>query len=376
MAFIIKKNYLFFRLIAGFVFIIAFNTAFNTACAERIKDLVSISGVRSNHLIGYGLVVGLDGTGDNEAFTKQSFKSMLDKLGVTIPSTITPGIKNVAAVSLHAELPAFAKMGQKIDVTISSLGNAKSLRGGTLLLAPLKGMDSKIYAVAQGNLVVGGLSAGGEDGSKITVNLPVVGRIPNGAIVEAEVPSPFQFAKSLTFNLNRSDFSTSKALSDIINQYMGPQTARSIDATSVVVNLPEDQNKKVMFISALENLEVKVGIPIAKVVINSRTGTIIIGQNVLVGPAAITHGTLTVTITENKGVSQPQALSLGQTTQTNKSDVIVTQDKSRMFLLQPDVSLESIVRAVNQIGVAPGDLVAILEALKQAGALKAELEVI
>ncbi len=344
--------------------------------AERIKDLVSISGVRSNHLIGYGLVVGLDGTGDNEAFTKQSFKSLLDKLGVTIPASITPGIKNVAAVSLHAELPAFAKMGQKIDVTVSSLGNAKSLRGGTLLLAPLKGMDSNIYAVAQGNLVVGGLSASGEDGSKITVNLPVVGRIPNGAIIEAEVPSPFQCAQSLTFNLNRSDFSTAKALSDTINKYMGPQTARALDATSVFVYLPEDQDKKVMFISALENLEVQVGIPIAKVVINSRTGTIIIGQNVMVGPAAVTHGSLTVTITENKDVSQPQPLSLGVTAEVNKSDVVVTQDKSRMFLLQPDVSLESIVRAINQIGVAPGDLVAILEALKQAGALKAELEVI
>jgi flagellar P-ring protein precursor FlgI len=301
---------------------------------------------------------------------------MLDKLGVTIPAGINPGIKNVAAVSLHAELPAFGKMGQKIDVTISSLGNAKSLRGGTLLLAPLKGMDGKIYAVAQGNLVVGGLSASGEDGSKITVNLPVVGRIPNGAMIEVEVPSPFQCAQSLTFNLNRSDFSTSKALSDVINKYMGPQTATALDATSVLVNLPEEQHKKVMFISALENLNVEVGIPIAKVVVNSRTGTIIIGQNVVVGPAAITHGSLTVTITENKDVSQPQPLSLGVTTETNKSDVIVTQDKSRMFLLQPSVSLESIVRAVNQIGVAPGDLVAILEALKQAGALKAELEVI
>lgn len=356
--------------------IIFLSLFFGTACAERIKDLVTISGVRSNHLIGYGLVVGLDGTGDNEAFTKQSFKSMLDRLGVTIPSTITPGIKNVAAVSLHAELPPFAKIGQKIDVTISSLGNAKSLRGGTLLLAPLKGIDNKIYAVAQGNLVVGGLSALGEDGSKITVNLPVVGRIPNGAMIEAEVPSPFQFAQSLTFNLNRSDFSTAKALSDVINQYMGPQTARAIDAISVQVNLPNDQDKKVMFISALENLDVQVGIPVAKVVINSRTGTIIIGQNVVVGPAAITHGSLTVTITENKGVSQPQPLSQGVTTPTVKSDVIVTQDKSRMFLLQPDVSLESIVRAINQIGVAPGDLVAILEALKQAGSLKAELEVI
>lgn len=344
--------------------------------AERIKDLVSISGVRSNHLIGYGLVVGLDGTGDNEDFTKQSFKSMLDKLGVTIPASVTPGIKNVAAVSLHAELPAFGKMGQKIDVTISSIGNAKSLRGGTLLLAPLKGMDGKIYAVAQGNLVVGGLSASGEDGSKITVNLPVVGRIPNGAMIEAEVPSPFECAQTLTFNLNRSDFSTAKSLSDVINKYMGPQTATALDATSVLVNLPEDKHQKVMFISALENLNVNEGLPIAKVVVNSRTGTIIIGQNVVVGPAAITHGSLTVTITENKDVSQPQPLSLGVTTETNKSDVIVTQDKSRMFLLQPNVSLESIVRAVNQIGVAPGDLVAILEALKQAGALKAELEVI
>ena len=347
-----------------------------TADATRVKDLASIQGVRDNQLLGYGLVVGLDGTGDTESFTKQSFRNMLNRLGVTIPADITPNIKNVAAVALHATLPAFTKPGQSLDVTVSSIGNAKSLRGGTLLMAPLKAADGQVYALAQGNLIVGGLSAQGLDGSKIAVNVPVVGRIPNGALVERGVPNPFGHTSTLIYNLHRSDFTTAKRLTDAVNDYIGKGAAVAIDATSIKVNIPENEANKVMFVSTIENLQVRPGETAAKVIVNSRTGTIVIGKYVKVGPAAIAHGNLTVTITENPEVSQPNALSDGATTVTNSSEVVVTQDNSRMFLLQPDVKLDSIVSAVNKVGAAPSDLMAILEALKQAGALTAELEII
>lgn len=346
------------------------------ASAVRVKDISSIQGVRSNQLVGYGLVVGLNGTGDTETFTKQSFKSMLNKLGVTIPPNITPSIKNVAAVALHADLPAFSKPGQKIDVTVSSIGNAKSLRGGTLLLAPLKGADGNIYAVAQGNLIVGGLSAEGTDGSKITVNVPVVGRIPNGAIVERGVPNPFFHTNHIVLNLHKSDFTTARRVSDMINEYVGPSSATPIDATSIKVMVPEDIETKVAFVSAIENLDVNPGIIPARIIVNSRTGTIVIGSNVTVGPAAISHGNLTVTITETKEVSQPQPLSAGVTTPIDNSEVLVTQDKSRMFLLRPEAELESIVKAINKVGASPSDLMAILEALKEAGALNADIQII
>lgn len=344
--------------------------------AERLKDISSIQGVRSNQLIGYGLVVGLDGTGDTETFTKQSFKSMLIKLGVTIPQNINPTIKNVAAVALHAELPAFSKPGQKIDITVSSIGNAKSLRGGTLLLAPLKAADGNVYAVAQGSIIVGGLAAEGEDGSRVTVNVPVVGRIPNGATVERSVPSPFAHSEFLTFNLHAADFTTVRRASEAINRMMGPNTAMPIDATSIKVKAPPELSERVAFVAALENIEFTPADMPAKIIVNSRTGTIIIGKHVTVGPAAITHGNLTLTITENKQVSQPAPLSNGVTTEIAESEVIITQDNSRLFVLQPDVSLESIVSAINKVGAAPSDLMAILEALKQAGALHADLQII
>ncbi|MBI2791126.1 MAG: flagellar basal body P-ring protein FlgI [Gammaproteobacteria bacterium] len=343
--------------------------------AERIKDLVAIQGIRSNQLVGYGLVVGLDGTGDTEAFTKQSFRSMLNNLGVTIPANIVPNIKNVAAVALHADLPAFAKPGQRIDITVSSLGNAKSLRGGSLLLAPLKGADGNVYAVAQGDLIVGGLSAEGADGSKITVNLPVVGRIPNGAIVERGVPTPFSQSDMMILNLHRSDFTTARRMAEAINTAIGPGVASTIDSTSVKVHMPLNVNDKVTLVSAIENIEFTPGENRARIVVNSRTGTIVIGKHVTVGPAAIAHGNLIVTVTEREQVSQPQPLSNGVTTITPKSDVSVSQTEGRMFLLKA-VSLEAIVNAVNKVGTAPGDLMAILEALKQAGALNADLEII
>ncbi len=343
--------------------------------ADRIKDVSTIQGIRSNQLVGYGLVVGLDGTGDKELFTKQSFKSMLNNLGVTIPPNIIPSIKNVAAVAIHAELPAFAKPGQRIDITVSSIGDAKSLRGGSLLLAPLKGADGNVYAVAQGDLVVGGLSAEGADGSKITVNIPEVGRIPNGAIVERGVPSPFAHSDTMIINLNRSDFTTARRMSETINTAMGPGRSSPLDATSVKVHMPPDLSDKVTLVSAIENLEFTPGEIRAKIVVNSRTGTIVIGKHVTVGPAAIAHGNLIVTVTERTQVSQPQSFSAGVTTVTPQSDVAVNQTEHRMFLLKA-VSLEAIVNAVNKVGTAPGDLMAILEALEQAGALNADLQII
>lgn len=348
----------------------------NVAQAERIKDIAVIQGVRSNQLVGYGLVVGLNGTGDSESFTKQSFKNMLNKLGVTIPDNINPGIKNVAAVALHADLPPFVKPGQKIDVTVSSLGNAKSLRGGVLLMAPLKGADGNVYAVAQGNLVVGGLSAEGEDGSKITVNVPSVGRIPNGAIVERGVPSPFTQTDALIYNLHYADFTTAKRLTDAINEYIGPGTASPIDAASIKVHVPCDLTDKVTFVSAVENLELVPGEMRSRVVVNSRTGTIVIGKHVSVGPAAVAHGNLVVTVSETQQVSQPQPLSLGTTAETVKSEVSISQPNARVFMINAKVSLEAIVSGINKVGAAPSDLVAILEALKQAGALQADLEII
>lgn len=352
----------------------------SAAQAERLKDLASIQGVRSNQLIGYGLVVGLNGTGDQTTqtpFTVQTFKNMLSQFGIQMPENVgTIQLKNVAAVSVHADLPAFAKPGQTIDVTISSIGNAKSLRGGSLLLTPLKGIDGNVYAIAQGNLVVGGFDAGGADGSRITVNVPSAGRIPAGATVERPVPSGFEQGNTLTLNLNRADFTTAKNIVDQINGLLGPGVARAVDGGSISVNAPVDPSQRVDYLAILENLEVEVGQAAAKVIINSRTGTIVIGQNVKVQPAAVTHGSLTVTITEDPIVSQPEALSGGQTAVVPNSKVKAEQEAKPMFKFGPGTTLDEIVRAVNQVGAAPSDLMAILEALKQAGALQADLIVI
>ncbi len=347
--------------------------------AERIKDLASIAGVRSNQLLGYGLVVGLNGTGDKRSaapFTEQSLRSMLNQLGIVVPPGTQINPKNVAAVTIHADLPPFAKPGQKIDVTVSSIGDAKSLRGGTLLMSPLKGADGKVYAIAQGNLVVGGLSASGADGSSITINIPSVGRIPNGASVERTVRSSFSQGNHLTLNLHESDFTTAKRVVDSINQAVGPGMAQALDATSIRVNTPVDTGQRVSFVSLIENLPVEPAEVAARVIVNSRTGTVVISNQVQVSPAAVSHGSLTVTISERSEVSQPEAFSAGQTAVVPRSDVGVAEGGSRMFLFNPGVSLDEVVRAVNQVGAAPSDLVAILEALKQAGSLKAELVVI
>jgi len=362
------------------VFLLALTLVLPLAAqAERIKDLASVAGVRSNQLIGYGLVVGLDGTGDQTSqtpFTVQSLKSMLAQLGITIPANVNPQLKNVAAAMISAELPPFAKPGQTIDITVSSIGNAKSLRGGTLLMTPLKGADGQVYAIAQGNLIVGGFGAQARDGSKITVNVPSVGRIPNGASVERAVNNPFAAGNSLYLNLHAADFTTSTRLAQAINDVIGPGTAEPADATSVRVNAPRDPAQRVSFVSLLENIELQPGEAAAKVVVNSRTGTVVIGQNVRVSSAAVAHGSLTVTITERATVSQPAPFAGGQTAVVPTSDITIEEQSDRMFLFNPGVTLDEIVRAVNQVGAAPGDLVAILEALKQAGALRAELLVI
>ncbi len=347
--------------------------------AERIKDITQIKGVRSNQLVGYGLVVGLDGTGDQTAqtpFTVQSLKSMLSQYGITLPANVNPQVKNIAAVSIHADLPAFAKIGQTIDITVSSLGNSKSLRGGSLLMTPLKGADGQVYAMAQGNLIVGGLGVAGADGSSITINVPSVGRIPNGASIEREISNPFALGDYITLHLKRPDFTTAKRLSDTINRVLGPDNAFAQDSVSVKINAPKDISQRVGYMSFIENLEFQPGEAAAKVIVNSRTGTVVIGNHVRVYAAAVSHGNMTVTITNTNQVSQPGALSDGQTVAAQQSDINVTQGNNRMFLFNTGVSLDQIVRAVNQVGASPGDLVAILESLKQVGALSAELIVI
>ncbi len=346
---------------------------------ERIKDLASVDGVRGNQLIGYGLVVGLDGSGDqtNQApFTTQSFSAMLKQFGITIPEGARFQLKNVAAVAVHAELPAFAKPGQSIDITVSSIANAKSLRGGTLLMTPLKGVNGEVYAVAQGNLVVGGFGAQGKDGSKITVNVPSVGRIPNGAFVERTVETNFGHNGRIIFNLHTADFTTAKRMAQSINDMLGPGVAMPMDAVSVSVQAPQNPSQRVDFLSLLENLEVQPGAVAAKVVINSRTGTIVVGQHVRISPVAITHGSLTVTVNESVSISQPNALGGGRTIAAPNSELAIEEEGNKMFQFSPEPTLEDIVRAVNEVGAAPGDLMAILEALQQAGALRAEIMVI
>lgn len=350
------------------------------AAAERIKDIAAVVGVRGNALVGYGLVVGLDGSGDQTSqapFTVQSLKSMLAQFGVVLPPGVNPQLKNVAAVAVHAELPPFAKPGQRLDVTVSSIGNAKSLRGGTLLLTPLKGADGEVYALAQGNVVVGGFGVSGNDGSRVTVNVPSAGRIPNGAIVERVAPSAaFAADDHLLWQLHSPDFTTALRVSQAINAAVGEPVATALDGASVRVRVPSDPGERVAFVTTIENLTLEPGEAPARVVVNARTGTVVIGRHVRVTPAAITHGNLIVTITARPTVSQPPALSGGTTVVVPTEDIEVRQEKNRMFLFEPGVELGDIVRAINEVGAAPGDLVAILEALKQAGALRAELIVI
>jgi flagellar P-ring protein precursor FlgI len=354
---------------------ILFWTSFAQA-QSRIKDVANVAGVRENQLIGYGLVVGLNGSGDNTPFAEQSLISMLNKFGINVPPGVRTNTKNVAAVAVHASLPAFAKPGQSIDITVSSLGNAKSLQGGTLLMTPLKGVDNQIYALAQGNLVVGGLDASGRDGSSVTINVPSVGRIPNGALVEREVQSGFTTGTTITLNLHRADFTTATNVSNAINDMLGAGTARALDAESIEVMAPRIPDQRVAFMSILENIEVAQGESAARVIVNSRTGTVVIGQTVRVSPAAVSHGGLVVRIEESLEASQPNPLAQGQAMLVPGTEIDVEERGSRMFKFDSGVTLDELVDAVNKVGAAPSDLVAILEALKQAGALRAELMII
>lgn len=308
--------------------------------AARIKDVADVAGVRSNSLVGYGLVVGLPGTGESSSpFMDQSFNSLLKNFGIQLPPGTKPKTKNVAAVVVNAEIPAFAKQGQRIDVTVSSIGTAKSLRGGELLQTFLKGLDGKIYAVAQGSLIVGGFSAEGADGSKLIGNTPTVGRISGGATVEQEIPNPFARGDYLTFNLQQPDFTTAQRMADAINQFLGPDMASATDSTSIRVRAPRDVGQRVAFLSTIENLEFNPAEGSAKIIVNSRTGTIVVGQHVHLKPAAITHGGMTVSIKENLKVSQPNALAGGNTVVVPDSDVQVKEEKGRMFNFQPGATL-------------------------------------
>lgn len=354
-------------------------SATSDAIAERLRDLTSVGGVRTNQLVGYGLVVGLNGSGDQTAqtpFTVQSLNNMLNQFGITIPDGVNPQLTNVAAVSVHAELPPFAKPGQTVDVTVSSIGNARSLRGGSLLMTPLRAVDGNVYAIAQGNLIVGGFGGEGLDGSRITVNIPSAGRIPAGATVERPVATAYTDVPMVMLNLHSPDFTTANRIEGAVNELLGPGTAEAIDAGSVRVAAPQRAGSRTAFLSVLENIDVEPAPVAARVIINSRTGTVVIGDNVTVSPAAVAHGSLVVTISEQPFVSQPEPFGAGETVLATDSQVSVEEEDNRMFLFAPGTSLNDIVQAVNAVGAAPGDLVAILEALKQAGALRAELLVI
>jgi flagellar P-ring protein precursor FlgI len=348
------------------------------ARAEHLRDLATLQGVRTNALIGYGLVVGLDGSGDQTTqtpFTIQTLQTMLQQLGITLPAGTNPMLSNVAAVMVTAVMPPFAQPGQALDVTVSSMGNAKSLRGGTLLMTPLKGADGLTYAVAQGNILVGGAGASA-GGSKVKINQLAAGRVPDGATVERAIPTPFQLGDQLRFELNNSDFATASAVTAAINSAMGEGTATARDGRVIDVRAPLGSNDRVRFVADLENIDISVEDPTARVVINARTGSIVINRSVTLQPAAVAHGNLSVTITSTPIVSQPGPLSSGQTTVTQKTDISIKQEGGVLMNLPSAANLADLVKALNALGANPADLVSILQALKAAGALRAEVEVI
>lgn len=356
-----------------------------SAVADRLKDMTSIAGVRSNQLVGYGVVVGLAGTGDGSSgLTLQSLQSMVSQFGlVTDAANLTA--KNAAAVMVTAELPAFMKPGQRLDITVSTVGGAKSLRGGTLLMTPMLGADGETYAIAQGNLVVGGLGVTGNDGSSVIINVPTVGRVPRGATVERMVETPFQSTDNVLLNLHQADFSTAMRVADAVNEVFGPEVAVPLDASTIKVRAPIDPSQKVSFVSLLENIEVDPARPAAKVIVNSRTGTIVIGGDVRVTPSVVTHGSLTVRINEDKQVTQANnivqnaqntVVTPGTPTVADDTEIIIEEEPARAFIFDPGVELSDVVDAINGVGASPADMVAILEALREAGSLRAEIIVI
>lgn len=346
------------------------------AHAERLRDIGKFQGVRTNQLTGYGVVVGLPGTGDDSLeYLTQAMHGVSGRVGVQLPPGVNPALKNAAAVIITADLPAFAKPGQRIDVTVSAIGKAKSLRGGALILTPLYGADGQVYAMAQGNLAVGGLGISGADGSKLTVNVPTVGRIADGASVERGVSTGFDSGEVLRWNLYQSDFLTATRIRDAINQRW-PGMATIDDGMTIALRLPSGADDRASLMAAIEMIEVTPAEAPAKVVINSRTGTVVINSAVRLYPAAISHGKLTVRIDENPQVIQPAPFSRGQTEVQQDSQLSAEEEGRRVVLFKPGASLAKLVDALNMLGIGPSDLVAILEALKEAGALKAEIEVI
>ncbi|MEK8085468.1 flagellar basal body P-ring protein FlgI [Aquabacterium sp. A3] len=348
------------------------------AQAIRLKEIASVQGVRSNQLVGYGLVVGLDGTGDQTTqtpFTAQSVQAMLQQLGISVPAGTPMQLKNVAAVLVTATLPPFAQPGQAIDVAVSSLGNAKSLRGGTLIATPLKGADGQIYAMAQGNLLVGGAGASA-GGSKVQINHLSAGRVPNGATVERGVPTPWMQQPFIQYDLQADDFNTARQVADAINRLKGAGTAEALSGRSVSVKLPDSPGARVAFLADLENLNIDRATPAAKVIINARTGSIVLNQSVTLGPCAVAHGSLSVTINSTPVISQPAPLSQGETVVTEKADIQINQQPGSLIQMPAGSKLTDVVKALNTLGATPQDLVAILQAMKAAGALQADLEVI
>jgi len=361
--------------------------AAGAAQADRVKDLATLAAQRPNQLIGYGLVVGLQGTGDDASvpFTTQSMKAMLAQMGVRIDGPLTDfeqaasaarvDIKNTAAVLVTADLPGFAKPGQRIDINVSAIGKATNLRGGSLIMTAMRGVDGEIYALAQGALTATGIDASAA-GSKVQIGVPTSARIPGGAIVERIVDTPFENSEHVIYNIRENDFSTTTAIVNAINKKFGGDVAQAIDGTSVSVRAPQNLNQRVAFMSMVEGLEVTPGEPPARVVINSRTGTVVINRSVRVTAAAVSHGTISVAITATNEVSQPNMLAGGQTTEVQNADIKVAEPNKPMFLFQPGVELRQIVDAVNQVGATPSALIAILEALKSSGSLRAELVII
>lgn len=361
--------------------------AASAAHADRVKDLATLAAQRSNQLIGYGLVVGLQGTGDDASvpFTTQSMKAMLAQMGVRIDGPLTDfetaataarvDIKNTAAVLVTADLPGFAKPGQRIDINVSAIGKASNLRGGSLIMTAMRGVDGEIYALAQGALTATGIDANAA-GSKVQIGVPTSARIPGGAIVERIVDTPFETAENVIYNVRENDFSTTTAIVNAINKKFGGDVAQAIDGVSVSVRAPKNLNQRVAFMSEIEALDITPGEPPARVVINSRTGTVVINRSVRVTAAAVSHGTISVAITATNEVSQPNALAGGQTTEVQNANIAVAEPNKPMFLFQPGVELRQIVDAVNQVGATPSALIAILEALRSSGSLRAELVII
>ena len=349
------------------------------AKAVRIKDIADIKGVRQNQLVGYGLVVGLEGTGDSDdsLFTIQSLASLLEKMGVTVQPDDIDDVENVAAVMVTADLPPFAAMGSRIDVLVSSIGDAETLQGGTLLFTPLKGADGSVYAVAQGPVSTGGFAVSGNSGDQVQKNFPTVGRVVGGGLVEKEIHSNFNQKKSLTLALHDPDFTTASRVAQAINRAFYSQLAQTENAGAIRVNVPENYlGNTVQFVTLIESLGVTPDM-ISKVVVNERTGTVIMGENVRIATIAIAHGNLSIQINESQNVSQPLPFSRGgQTVVTPESDIVVQEGKNPIFLVESGVSIGELVKALNALGVSPRDLIAIFQALKAAGALQAELEVI